>query len=95
MKRIVSLKRIVLILFLLVPSEQAFSAASSWAVKDQVSVRLLSAVDVVGDNKSVPMGLHFKLKPGWKIYWRSPGDAGLPPRISWKNSKNVASARIE
>ena len=89
------LKRIALTLFLLAPSEGVFAAASSWAVKDEVSVRLLSAVDGVGDNQSVPMGLHFKLKPGWKIYWRSPGDAGLPPRIAWKNSKNVASARIE
>jgi len=90
-----SLKKLALILLLLTPFEQAFAAASSWSVKDQVSVRLLSAVDAVGDNKTVPMGLHFKLKPGWKIYWRSPGDAGLPPRISWKNSKNVDSARIE
>ncbi|HAT34902.1 MAG TPA: copper resistance protein [Rhodospirillaceae bacterium] len=43
----------------------------------------------------MPLGLHFKLKPGWKIYWRSPGDAGLPPRVSWKGSENVAKASIQ
>ena len=35
------------------------------------------------------MGLVFKLKPGWKIYWRSPGDAGYPPAIDWKGSDNL------
>ena len=89
------LKKFTLIFWLLAPFEHALAAASTWVVEDQVSVRLLSAVDRVGDNKFIPMGLHFKLKPGWKIYWRSPGDAGLPPRISWKNSKNVASAKIQ
>ena len=27
------------------------------------------------------MALEVLLRPGWKIYWRSPGDAGLPPRL--------------
>ena len=30
------------------------------------------------------------LAPGWKTYWRSPGDAGIPPRFDWSGSKNVA-----
>jgi DsbC/DsbD-like thiol-disulfide interchange protein len=34
------------------------------------------------------------LAPGWKTYWRSPGDAGIPPRFDWSGSKNVATVRI-
>jgi DsbC/DsbD-like thiol-disulfide interchange protein len=34
------------------------------------------------------------LAPGWKTYWRSPGDAGIPPRFDWSGSENVASVRI-
>ena len=30
---------------------------------------------------AIRLGLAFELRPGWKIYWRSPGDAGLPPTI--------------
>gem|GEM_PF-4902718 len=26
-------------------------------------------------------GLHIKLAPGWKTYWRVPGEAGIPPII--------------
>ena len=29
------------------------------------------------------------LNPGWKTYWRSPGDAGIPPRIDWSGSGNL------
>ncbi|CUH76058.1 putative protein predicted to be involved in C-type cytochrome biogenesis [Tritonibacter multivorans] len=33
--------------------------------------------------------LRVRLAEGWKTYWRSPGDAGIPPRVSWKGSRNV------
>lgn len=32
------------------------------------------------------------MPPGWKTYWRSPGEAGKPPVFSWKGSVNLASA---
>ena len=30
------------------------------------------------------------LEPGWKTYWRSPGDSGLPPEFDWTGSDNLA-----
>ena len=42
---------------------------------------LLSAVETTGDLDEVQLGLQVSLQPGWKIYWRSPGDAGLPTRL--------------
>ncbi|NIZ12454.1 protein-disulfide reductase DsbD domain-containing protein [Phaeobacter sp. HF9A] len=38
--------------------------------------------------------LHLRLEPGWKTYWRAPGDAGIPPRFDWRGSRNVADLRI-
>ncbi|MGV8952040.1 MAG: protein-disulfide reductase DsbD domain-containing protein [Cypionkella sp.] len=34
------------------------------------------------------------LAPKWKTYWRSPGDAGIPPLFDWSGSKNVKSVRV-
>ncbi len=34
-------------------------------------------------------GLRLRLAPGWKTYWRAPGDAGIPPRFDWGASRNV------
>ncbi|HIJ64046.1 MAG TPA: hypothetical protein HPQ04_15245, partial [Rhodospirillaceae bacterium] len=68
--------------------------ASAWAVNDQGRLRLLSAVTATGDSGTVQLGLEFHLRPGWKIYWRSPGDAGFPPSIDWKGSDNLADAVV-
>jgi len=35
--------------------------------------------------------LHIVLDPGWKTYWRAPGDAGIPPQLDWHDSRNIAS----
>lgn len=29
------------------------------------------------------------LAPGWKTYWRTPGDAGIPPQFDWSGSANL------
>ena len=44
-------------------------------------VRLVSAVSAMGYLEELPLGLEFRLAPGWKIYWRTPGEAGLPPTL--------------
>jgi DsbC/DsbD-like thiol-disulfide interchange protein len=38
--------------------------------------------------------LQLDLAPGWKTYWRSPGDAGIPPLFDWSGSTNVKSVRV-
>lgn len=70
------------------------SAASPWAETAHGAVRLVAAVDAVGEDQSIPLGLLFRMNPGWHIYWRSPGDAGYPPRVNWTNSANLASAEL-
>ncbi len=41
---------------------------------------------------TVMSGVRLRLAPGWKTYWRAPGEAGIPPRFSWAGSENLASA---
>jgi suppressor for copper-sensitivity B len=74
------------------PLGAAESAASAWVRNDHGDVRLVAATTAVGDAAQVQLGLQFQLKHGWKIYWRSPGDAGFPPAIDWKGSDNLAEA---
>ena len=38
--------------------------------------------------------LHLKLAPGWKTYWRSPGDAGIPPQFDWSGARNMSAIGI-
>lgn len=38
--------------------------------------------------------VELQLAPGWKTYWRSPGDAGIPPSFDWSGSENVKAVRL-
>jgi suppressor for copper-sensitivity B len=85
---------VVLLLSACAITGAARAAGSDWVKTEQTELRLVSAVDAVGDSRTVTLGLHFRMKPGWKIYWRSPGDAGYPPSIDWKGSANLDKASL-
>ncbi len=70
------------------------ASASAWARQAQVAVRLIAASPAVGAGESVTLGLDIRLDPGWKIYWRTPGDAGVAPRFDWRGSDNLAGAQV-
>jgi suppressor for copper-sensitivity B len=69
----------------------AADPASDWVAGDKARVRLVSALTAIGGG-AVPLGLQFEMQPGWKTYWRSPGDAGFPVAVDWAGSTNLASA---
>lgn len=46
------------------------------------------------ENGAHMAAVELQLAPGWKTYWRSPGDAGIPPTFDWSGSQNVKSVRI-
>jgi len=69
-------------------------SASPWSESEQTSVRLISAASAVGNAETLTFGLHFKMQPGWKVYWRSPGDAGYPPSLDWAGSSNLKDTQI-
>jgi len=80
------------------PVEIMAIAESDWARNDHAEARLISAVTAAGAAGAatgpIPLGLEFKLAKEWKLYWRTPGDAGYPPRIDWSGSENLAKAEF-
>lgn len=68
--------------------------ASAWSQTAYTQVRLVAAVAATGSGETVPLGLHFRMEKGWKIYWRAPGDAGFPPKVKWDGSANLADAAL-
>ena len=72
----------------------ARAAAGPWVDQEQVRLRLVAAGPAAGEAETLNLGLHFRLEPGWKIYWRSPGEAGYPPSVDWSGSENLAEVRL-
>ena len=85
------------------PPQVSEVGASRWDIGPHSAARLVAARTALLSEPppqdadmpaSPPLGLEFRLAPGWKTYWRSPGDAGLPPEIDWSGSENLAAASI-
>ena len=49
----------------------------------------------ISPGKSFAIGLHFKMDPGWHIYWKNPGDSGEPPRVTWQLPQGITAGEIE
>lgn len=74
---------------------QAFAATSPWADGPKTKARLISGRAVSGEAGPRMVFVDIALEPGWKTYWRTPGDAGgLPPSFDWSKSANLASADV-
>lgn len=72
----------------------ARAESGAWAEAAHAKVRLVAAAPSTGTADSVTLGLEIKLEPGWKTYWRAPGEGGLPPRFHWSGSANLASIAV-
>ena len=81
-KKIVALMLIFSIFFIPQPGN-----ANIENEKEIVSVNFLS-----GNNEgdmTIIGAIQFKLSPGWKTYWKSPGPLGVKPFIDWSKSSNI------
>jgi DsbC/DsbD-like thiol-disulfide interchange protein len=65
--------------------------ASPWQRDGPSAVRLLA-----GSRSGAVLlgGIAFQLEPGWKTYWRNPGDSGVPPRFDFSKSENIEAVTV-
>ncbi len=77
------------VLFFLIPHARA----DDWIEAPHVKLRFLYAGYNPAKNEHVG-ALEFAIDDGWKIYWRTPGDSGIPVKINDTGSENLASVSI-
>jgi DsbC/DsbD-like thiol-disulfide interchange protein len=65
--------------------------ASPWLRDGHSAIRLLA-----GSRSGAVLlgGIALQLQPGWKTYWRTPGDSGVPPRFDFSKSDNIEAVTI-
>jgi DsbC/DsbD-like thiol-disulfide interchange protein len=80
-------------LLVLLPLCQGAAAqeASAWSEGHRSRVRLLAGGS---DGASRLAGVQLALQPGFKTYWRTPGESGLPPTFDWSKSTNVTAVDV-
>jgi DsbC/DsbD-like thiol-disulfide interchange protein len=71
----------------------AQQGASAWQDSNASRLRLIST-GAPSDGVTPSAALQITLDPGFKTYWRNPGEAGVPPLLSHDGSDNVASVEM-
>ena len=70
--------------------------ATAWQTDAHAATRLIAgSPQKTSDGTVLPAGIEIRLDPGWKTYWRYPGDTGVPPTIDFSQSQNVKSTTVQ
>ena len=62
--------------------------------KDLVKAELVAEKASVAPGSTLWVDLHLSIKSGWHIYWRNPGDSGLPTTIDWELPQGFSAGAI-
>jgi DsbC/DsbD-like thiol-disulfide interchange protein len=74
-------------------SARAAEAETGWVPGPLSKARLVAAGGLDGEGV-YRLALEIALKGDAQTYWRSPGDAGVPPKLSVEGSRNLKSADL-
>jgi len=66
---------------------------SPWSKDIRSAARIIAGTNKTGDTQ-LRAGIEIKMQPGWKTYWRHPGDSGVPPTFDFSNSENLKTATV-
>ena len=88
---------LLLVAGLIVPvaTDAGAADASPWDTDLRSAARLIAAPPRVHQGVlAYRAAVQIKMQPGWKTYWRYPGDSGVPPMFDFSASENVGSVRV-
>lgn len=77
----------------LVGSTAQAADESPWNEDVRSAIRLIAGSNKA-DDAELRAGIEVKLRPGWKTYWRYPGDSGVPPHFDFSGSENLKKADV-
>lgn len=62
----------------------------AWSEK-LVRAEFLANTDAIVPGREFLVGVHFRIAPKWYIYWKDPGDAGLPTTVDLHLPGNITA----
>lgn len=73
-----------------------FAANGCFAENSQhTTAQLISEVRSIEPGKPFTVGVLMKMDEHWHIYWKNPGDAGIPPKIQWDLPEGFTAGEIQ
>jgi len=70
-------------------------AESGPADRSHTTLRLIADVQAIQPGGEFTAGLLMSMDEGWHTYWKNPGEAGLPPQITWTLPEGMTVGEIQ
>jgi thiol:disulfide interchange protein DsbD len=71
------------------------AAAQPTGNSEHAEVTLVFERSAAAPGDTLLGAVRFKLADKWHIYWRNPGDSGLPPSVTWASSPQVTAGEFK
>ena len=84
-----------LLLFSNIFISKSYADTSKIFEDEMVEINLLTQLEGINENGIFYLGIEFILEKDWKIYWKSPGDSGMPPVLDLSLSTNIQKYEIK
>ena len=75
-------------------AESPGASAIAAEARALVNAELLADVEAVAPGRAFHVGVRLRMRRGWHIYWKRPGDAGLGTAVELKVPKGFAAGPI-
>lgn len=75
------MKKLLLVTLALIAASGSHSAQ---VLGGKILARPVLLVPSAGPSEPLTVGIRFVLEPGWYLYWKNPGDSGLPVDVQWE-----------
>jgi len=87
--------RLIFVGVLLVAASLAAPAAADDFGDGNARARLVASTDNFETGGAFLLGVHLDIKPGWHIYWRNPGEAGVATEVRWRLPDGLRAGALQ
>lgn len=71
------------------------AAAAENFGEGRARARLVAGRERIEAGSTFMLGVRFDIEPGWHIYWRNPGGAGLATEVLWKLPEGLEAGELQ
>jgi len=87
-------RHLAALLLLATAATPASAQLAFFAKQANMRAELVVAGNPPVDGRTLVLGVRVKLANGWKTYWRSPGENGLPSEFDFSKSENLRNVTL-
>lgn len=86
--------RLIVLIALLAGFAAALPAAAAPVATEHAETSLVPAREGFAPGETTWLALAQKLQPGWHVYWKNPGDSGLPLDLQWTAPEGFSAGDV-